>query len=150
MKARLIYSDGGIYQLLISNGKILTVSSEDAKKFLLEFDSEAYYSDPGEWDAEGISMADYSGETVAQVDSRGRLVVVNAIRFRSILSGQEVKYLTAAEFGDKHGRNAPIVRRMCADGRIKGAVLKGRVWLIPEDSPYPADARVGSRIERVQ
>ena len=149
MKARLIYSDG-IYQLLIKNGSILTVSPEDAKNFLLEFDSEAYYSGPGEWDPEGISMESYSGETVAQVDDKARLVVVDAARFRRILRGQEVKYLTAAEFGEKHGRNAPIVRRMCSDRRIKGAILKGRAWLIPEDSPYPADARVGSRIERVQ
>ena len=95
-------------------------------------------------------MADYKGETVAQVDDKGRLVVVDAVRYRSVLSGQEVKYLTAVEFGKKHGRNSPIVRRMCSEGRIKGAILKGRAWLIPEDSPYPADARVGSRIERVQ
>ena len=30
---------------------------------------------------------------------------------------------------------------MCSEGRIKGAVIKGNTWLIPEESEKPEDPR---------
>ena len=148
MKARLIYSDG-VYQLLVKNGTITTLAVEEAKMFLLEFDNEDYYSAPGVWDYE-ISMAGYKGDTIAFVDLMGQLCVANATLYRNVMTEETVCYLTAVEFAKKHGRQPAIVRRLCADGRIKGAILKGRSWLIPENAPYPVDARLGSRIERFQ
>lgn len=36
------------------------------------------------------------------------------------------------------------VHKLCADGRIKGAVKISGVWLLPSDSQKPADARIKS------
>lgn len=33
------------------------------------------------------------------------------------------------------------VRELCRNGKIDGAVLQGKTWLIPEDSPKPNDGR---------
>ncbi|MBP1582196.1 MAG: DNA-binding protein [Oscillospiraceae bacterium] len=55
-------------------------------------------------------------------------------------------YLSVADFAKKHGRQPALVRRLCMNGRIKGATSVGSTWLIPENAPYPADARVGKRV----
>lgn len=31
---------------------------------------------------------------------------------------------------------------LCNEGRIEGAIKKGKMWLIPEDTEKPADARL--------
>ncbi|WP_157608242.1 DNA-binding protein [Ruminobacter sp. RM87] len=33
------------------------------------------------------------------------------------------------------------VSKLCSEGRIKGAVLKGNTWLIPSDTQKPEDQR---------
>ena len=33
------------------------------------------------------------------------------------------------------------VATLCKEGRIEGAVLKGKTWLIPDDAPKPEDPR---------
>ncbi len=145
MKARLIHIDNE-YQLLLCTRKIQMLSPAEARKFLLEYDHEEYYSGPGSWDYEGLAMEDYAGETVARVDDDGILSVVNGPLFRGLIENFETKYLSVAEYAAKHGKQPPIVRRMCMNGRIKGVKQSGRSWLIPENSPYPADARVGKRV----
>jgi hypothetical protein len=30
---------------------------------------------------------------------------------------------------------------MCSNGKIPGAVRKGRIWLIPKNTPKPVDGR---------
>ena len=36
---------------------------------------------------------------------------------------------------------------LCADGRVEGAVKKGKTWLIPMDAKKPADARYKTKGE---
>ena len=42
-----------------------------------------------------------------------------------------MEYLTTAEFAEKWKVSQRRVAIYCKEGRIDGAVLKGRTWLIP-------------------
>lgn len=141
MKARLLQHLGMI-QLLSCNGKITDCSYEYACNFLLNFDSPEYYDGNGKWDYGDITMEGYNGETIATVSDDGILCVENAELYRNMFTNKEPRLLTVAEFAQIHGKGTAIVRRMCTQGRIPGAILKGSRWLIPEGTPYPTDERV--------
>ena len=49
-----------------------------------------------------------------------------------------MKYITVEEFANKVGLSARSVRNYCAQGRIVGATLSGKTWMIPESSGKPA------------
>lgn len=49
--------------------------------------------------------------------------------------------LTTAELAEKWNISQRRVAIYCKEGRIPGAVLKGRTWLIPEDAEKPKDPR---------
>ena len=53
----------------------------------------------------------------------------------------KMECLTPKEAGAKLGIKTRRVQTLCSDGRIIGAVRKGRVWLIPKNSPKPIDGR---------
>ncbi len=44
------------------------------------------------------------------------------------------------------------VRELCRNGQVDGAVLQGKTWLIPEDSPKPVDGResVPAYLDKIQ
>ena len=48
-----------------------------------------------------------------------------------------MKYISVEEFANKIGTSERNVRNYCVQGRIDGAVLKGKSWLIPEDASKP-------------
>lgn len=50
-------------------------------------------------------------------------------------------YLTIKEICEKWDLGTRIVTQYCNEGRIKGAVKKGNLWLIPKDATKPADKR---------
>lgn len=52
-----------------------------------------------------------------------------------------MEYLTVKEAGEKWGITARMVNYYCSAGRIKGAVKKGNLWLVPESAKKPTDAR---------
>lgn len=67
------------------------------------------------------------------------------------------KYITATEFALIFGKSKQWACRMAAEGRIEGARLEGRIWMIPEDAPEPEHYRRGriadpeaSRAKRLQ
>ena len=122
----------------VDKGKFL--NKYNTKKFLLNYDLESRY--------ENIftdTLSVDNGELVAIADEQG-LHIVNASIYREIFS---FDYLTSDEFAAKHNRKQSIVLRLCRTGRLEGAIQKKSMWLIPEDTPYPADARVGSRIQPI-
>ena len=53
----------------------------------------------------------------------------------------DIDWLTPAEAGTRWGIKARRVQALCSKGRIDGAVRKGRIWLIPKDTPKPIDGR---------
>jgi len=52
-----------------------------------------------------------------------------------------MNYLTVKEIGNKWGITGRMVTYYCEAGRIKGAVKKGNLWLIPIDAEKPPDGR---------
>lgn len=52
-----------------------------------------------------------------------------------------MEYLTGKEVGEKWNISARMVNYYCSDGRIKGAIKKGNLWLVPSDAEKPKDGR---------
>lgn len=55
--------------------------------------------------------------------------------------GGDMDYLTTSEMAEKWGISRRRVTTLCNSGRIEGAVLKGKTWLIPADTEKPDDKR---------
>lgn len=49
--------------------------------------------------------------------------------------------LTSSEMAKKWNISGRRIAILCSEGRIKGAVKKGKTWLIPSDAPKPSDLR---------
>ena len=52
-----------------------------------------------------------------------------------------MEFLTTSEIAEKWDITRRRVSKLCREGRIKGAVLKGNTWLIPSDAQKPEDPR---------
>lgn len=141
MKARLLTFEG-VFHLLLCTGKIKMLSAAEAYEFVSQYDNPSYYAGSGRWDYEDISMESYHGDTIAWVGDDGVMHIEDAEQFRAVLDSRQTIYLTAVEYADKHEKYPTLVRRLCQNGRIPGAILKGKTWLIPASAPYPADERV--------
>ena len=50
-------------------------------------------------------------------------------------------YLTTSEIAEKWGISRRRVTTLCREGRLEGAVIKGKTWLVPEDTVKPNDLR---------
>jgi len=53
-----------------------------------------------------------------------------------------MELLTTSEIAEKWKVTRRRVSKLCSEGRIKGAVLKGNTWLIPVDAQKPEDPRL--------
>lgn len=51
--------------------------------------------------------------------------------------------LTATDWSVKKGISVQWACKMARQGRIEGAVLDGRTWMIPDDAPIPEKRRAG-------
>lgn len=52
-----------------------------------------------------------------------------------------MEYLTTAEFAEKWGISQRRVGIYCKEGRLVGAIIKGKTWLIPANAEKPMDPR---------
>lgn len=52
-----------------------------------------------------------------------------------------MEYLTTVELSEQWNITPRRIGALCADGRIEGAIKKGKTWLIPSDSKKPSDKR---------
>lgn len=52
-----------------------------------------------------------------------------------------MNFLTTAEYAKIWNISQRRVAIYCKEGRINGAVLKGKTWLIPENTEKPEDPR---------
>lgn len=52
-----------------------------------------------------------------------------------------MEYLTTVEMSERWKISSRRIGVLCADGRIKGVIKKGKTWLIPSDAVKPADGR---------
>jgi Fic family protein len=49
-----------------------------------------------------------------------------------------MNYLSVSQMAKKWNMSERSVRNYCAQGRVSGAVLVGKIWMIPEDAQKPA------------
>ncbi len=52
-----------------------------------------------------------------------------------------MEYLTTVEMSEKWNISSRGIGVLCTEGRIKGAIKKGKMWLIPSDAVEPVDVR---------
>lgn len=52
-----------------------------------------------------------------------------------------MNYLTTIEMSEKWGISSRRISLLCTQGRINGAIKKGKTWLLPDDSIKPEDMR---------
>lgn len=52
-----------------------------------------------------------------------------------------MEYLTTAEVAEKWNITRRRVNVLCDEGRVEGAIQKGRIWLIPSNAQKPGDGR---------
>ena len=58
-----------------------------------------------------------------------------------------MEYLTTIEISEKWNITPRRIGVLCSEGRIDGAIKKGKTWLIPSDAMKPEDARYKKRPE---
>ena len=54
-----------------------------------------------------------------------------------------MEYLTTNEVAEKRGISSRRVAVLCKEGRVKGAVLKAKLWLIPAKAEKPKEMKRG-------
>lgn len=59
-----------------------------------------------------------------------------------------MEFLTTAEFAKKWGISQRRVGIYCKEGRLEGAMIKGKTWLIPANAKKTEDPRKGRRIDK--
>lgn len=52
-----------------------------------------------------------------------------------------MEYLTTTEMSKLWNLSSRRIGVLCVEGRIDGAIKKGKMWLIPANAEKPSDAR---------
>lgn len=52
-----------------------------------------------------------------------------------------MEFLTTTEMAERWNISRRRIATLCKEGRINGAVLKGKTWLIPDNAEKPSDPR---------
>ena len=55
-----------------------------------------------------------------------------------------MEYLTTVELSELWGISSRRIGTLCSEGRLEGAIKKGKTWLIPSDVEKPKDERIKS------
>ena len=55
-----------------------------------------------------------------------------------------MELLSISQLSEKWGISARRIQKLCAEGRIEGAVKVGYSWIIPADAQKPNDERIKS------
>lgn len=53
-----------------------------------------------------------------------------------------MEYLTTTQIAEKWNISRRRVSKLCAEGRIEGAMHMGNMWLVPENAQKPDDKRL--------
>ncbi len=60
-----------------------------------------------------------------------------------------MNFLTTVEMSERWGISSRRISLLCTQGRIEGAIKKGKTWLLPEDAVKPEDKRKKNSVEEV-
>ena len=58
------------------------------------------------------------------------------------MSEKEIQYYTPEQIAKQWNVSSRMVRKLCLEGKIHGAVQNGKFWFIPKDAQRPVDHRV--------
>ena len=136
MKVRLVARNEDLF-LVKCNGDIDRIFKIDAREFLLNFRDPKYLDVAGSWFHDSFTIDSFSGATIAYVTEQGDLVIKSMNLFRKIIVEGDTDYLTVKEYAALHGKAISTIRRLCQHGKLPGAVLRGKYYLIPANAPYP-------------
>lgn len=50
--------------------------------------------------------------------------------------------MTTSEMADVWGISSRRIALLCSQGRVEGAIKKGKTWLIPDSAKKPVDPRL--------
>ena len=138
MKYKLMKYNDELH-LLFFTGNIQILTMDEARRYVFDFDSVEL--------PEGADMShifnDYEGELLVSLEDNGNLTVYNSRFIRELAMPSEFPYFSVPEYAAAHEKKGSIIRRLCGEGRIEGAVQIGATWLIPKNAPYPDDRRAG-------
>ena len=59
----------------------------------------------------------------------------------NFVEDSNMEYLTTVEMSAIWNITSRRIGVLCSEGRIEGAIKKGKTWLIPSDAVKPLDAR---------
>ena len=138
MKYKLMKYNGELH-LLLSIGDIKILTVDEARRYVFDFDSIELPEGP---DMSHI-FDDYEGELLVSLGDDGELTVYDSGFLRELATPSGFPYFTVPEYAAAHEKKGSIIRRMCSEGRIEGAIQIGATWLIPKNAPYPDDRRAG-------
>lgn len=141
MKARIV-KNNELIQLLLSNGDIRSLTIRDAKEFLAVCLGEKFLKN--DYWPHSITMEEWSGETLAIVTDDNTLEIYDKAFISEIFEDTLIEYISLNEFAAIHGKNPIYTRKLCQDGKIKGAKKIEKQWIVPENAEYPGDGRFSS------
>ena len=143
MKLRLLKKGKKTF-LYCMNGSIIEPTPEVLVQMLTAFSKpQAFKGTDGYWNDRMASMEDAGGETLAYVDDTNKLIILNENTFRALVTN-EIKYISASEYAAKHNKSRASIKNLCLAEKLPGAYKTSAGWMIPEDTPYPADGRMKS------
>ena len=65
-----------------------------------------------------------------------------------VLGGSKMEYFTTVEMSEIWKISSRRIGVLCAEGRIDGAIKKGKTWLIPYNVEKPNDARFKKNVQK--
>jgi len=141
IKARITKTED-IYLVYMFNGMTYEFDIDEIKEFFGDYDNKKYYKTSYNIRF-AIEFNNMDGEPVAYVDEDYKLVIENSALFKEILYHKNFDYITTEEYAAKHHKNIAMIKRYCKEGRIKGIIQFGRIYLIPENAEYPEAQKPG-------
>lgn len=141
MKLRLI-KKGGQRLLLCPDKTIAFVDDSLLRRLFVCYQDVSLFSgNDGYWNEGGNKMENFSGQTLAYVNDKNELCLVENPFISIMRNLADDEYITLHEYAELHGKNDNRIKLLCREGRIPGALKKAGKWFIPKHSPYPKDAR---------
>lgn len=55
-----------------------------------------------------------------------------------------MEFVSASQLSERWGISSRRVQKLCAEGRIEGAIKVGYSWIIPAEAKRPSDERIRS------
>lgn len=153
MLLRIVEKENGEILVLYNDGRYGKASISTLREIFEGIETvEDMVGETDGWELDYTEMEDYPGKTRAYIDDDLVLHIYTPNVFAPVVEkvssakkakaqSGEAKYLTISEYAEIVKKSPPRIRVLCSEGRFPGAVRKGKVWLIPEGTPFPDDKR---------